>query len=220
MSRGVVLAAVLCILAGAGSGCGVGTAEAQTPDRLAGEPYRSLAGERARIHFAAEDSLLAVRLLELVDAQEPLPGLPPDVPRGVRVVLTHARGAFEELTGGVVPEWRAGVAIPSGNLMVIPAGEGPSVIEGDARQTLRHEWAHLGLHGYLGELRVPRWFDEGYAQWTSAGFDASEAWRLRVLLALDRAPAFDSLSLRWPADRERARIAYLLSASEIGRAHV
>jgi len=115
----------------------------------------------------------------------------------------------------VVPEWRAGVALPSLNLMVIPAGEGPSVIEGEGRRTLRHEWAHLGLHGYLGDLRVPRWFDEGYAQWASAGFDAAEGWRLRVLLALDRAPSLDSLTLRWPADVERARTAYLLSASAV-----
>jgi hypothetical protein len=192
-----------------------GPLSAQIPEQLAGEPYQSLSGTRAEIHFSRGDSLLAVRLLELVDGQPPLPGLPPDVPSDVDVVVTHGVAAFDELLGGAVPEWRAGVALPAANLMVIPAGEGPSVVEGAGRQTLRHEWAHLGLHGHLGDLRVPRWFDEGYAQWASGGFDTSEAWRLRVLLAFDRAPSMDSLSLRWPAELERARVAYLLSASAV-----
>jgi hypothetical protein len=89
------------------------------------------------------------------------------------------------------------------------------VLDPEGRRTLRHEWAHLGLHEYLGDLRVPRWFDEGYAQWASGGFDATEAWRLRLLLALGRAPPLDSLALRWPAEREQARTAYLLAASAL-----
>ena len=97
----------------------------------------------------------------------------------------------------------------------MPSGEGPSVLDTEGRRTLRHEWAHLGLHAYLGDLRSPRWFDEGYAQWASGGFDATEAWRLRVLLALGRAPPMDSLALSWPSGREEARTAYLLAASAI-----
>jgi hypothetical protein len=138
---------------------------AQVPDVLAGERYLSLPGERARIHFARPDSLVAERVLALIDAQAPLPGLPASVPSRVSAVLTHTPEAFDELTGGVVPEWRAGVAIPAARLLVMPSGEGPRVLDGEGRRTLRHEWAHLGLHGYLGDLRVPRWFDEGYAQW-------------------------------------------------------
>jgi len=187
----------------------------QAPDTLGGEPYASLEGRRASVHFARADSLVAERVLELLDAQPALPGLPDSVPAGVVAVLAHSAAAFDELTGGVVPEWRAGVAIPSSRLLVMPTGEGPRVLDPEGRRTLRHEWAHLGLHGYLGDLRVPRWFDEGYAQWASGGFDAMEAWRLRVLLAMGRAPSMDSLALRWPTDREDARAAYLLSASAI-----
>ena len=214
--RSAVTLLVSLALLFAGSGGAPSRLAAQVPDVLAGEPYLSLAGERAWIHFAREDSLVAERVLELVDAQAPLPGLPEGGPSGVSVVLTHGPQAFDELTGGVVPEWRAGVAIPAANLLVMPSGEGPRVLDGEGRRTLRHEWAHLGLHGYLGDLRVPRWFDEGYAQWASGGFDASEAWRLRVLMALGRAPAMDSLTLRWPAGREQARSAYLLAASAVG----
>lgn len=185
------------------------------PDTLDGAAYRSVSGVHATVHFAPRDSLVAVRVAELLDGQAPLPGLPDSLPTGVDAVLAHTPRAFDEATGGVVPEWRAGVAIPSRNMIVMPTGEGVRVVDGEGLRTLRHEWAHLGLHQYLGGLRVPRWFNEGYAQWASGGFDAMGAWRLRVLIARGRAPAMDSLALRWPSDREEARTAYLLAASAI-----
>jgi hypothetical protein len=206
--RAAAVVASLALVCGARLG-------AQGPMVLAGEPYASLGGTRASIRFVRTDSSVAVRVLASIDGQAPLPGLPAGVPSGVTAVLAHGTDAFDELTGGAVPEWRAGVAIPAAGLLVLPYGEGPSVLDAEGRRTLRHEWAHLGLHEYLGELRVPRWFDEAYAQWASGGFDASEAWRLRVLLALGRAPTLDSLALGWPAGREQARIAYLLSASAL-----
>jgi len=187
----------------------------QAPDILDGERYASLQGRRASIRFAGADSLVAERVLALLDGQARLPGLPDSLPTDVVAVLAHSPAAFDELTGGVVPEWRAGVAIPGARMLVVPTGEGPRVLDSEGRRTLRHEWAHLGLHAYLGDLRIPRWFDEGYAQWASGGFDATEAWRLRVLLALGRAPSMDSLALGWPTGREDARAAYLLAASAI-----
>jgi hypothetical protein len=137
---------------------------AQIPDSLAGEEYLSRTGRRATIRFVREDSLLAIRVLGLIDAQAPLPGLPDSLPSNVTAVIAHGSDAFDELTGGVVPEWRAGVAIPAANTLVIPSAEGRSLVDREGRRTLRHEWAHLGMHSYLGELRAPRWFDEGYAQ--------------------------------------------------------
>ena len=192
-----------------------GGLRAQLPDSLDGTEYSVLQGARARVHFAPSDALVAQRVLELLDGQPPLPGLPAGLPDSVDAVLAHTPEAFDEMTGGLVPEWRAGVAIPAENVLVMPTGEGVRVVDGEGLRTLRHEWAHLGLHGYLGDLRVPRWFDEGYAQWASGGFDASEAWRLRVLIALGRAPQMDSLELRWPGGREEARVAYLLAASAV-----
>lgn len=211
----MIRSAVLLLVAALASSPGARPLGAQMPDSLYGERYLALTGERATIRFVRSDSLLAERVLELIDAQPPLPGLADSVPAGVTAVLTHGPEAFDELTGGVVPEWRAGVAIPSENMLIIPAAEGRSVVGGEGRRTLRHEWAHLGLHGYLGSLRAPRWFDEGYAQWASGGFQVVDAWRLRVLLALGRTPPMDSLALRWPTEREEARTAYLLAASAV-----
>lgn len=181
-----------------------------------GAVYDSVAGARARVLFQEGDRGVAERVRELLDTQAPLPGVREEVPTGVRAILAHTPAAFDEAIGGAVPEWRAGVAIPVLNTLVMPTGEGVRVVDGEGLRTLRHEWAHLGLTAHLGpDLRIPRWFNEGYAQWASGGFETAGAWRLRILIAQGNAPAMDSLSLRWPAGREEARTAYLLAASAV-----
>jgi hypothetical protein len=187
----------------------------QLPDTLAGVAYGELEGARVRVRFEAEDTLLAERVLGLLEAQPRLPGLPDSLPVGVTAYLAHSGEAFHALTGGRVPEWRAGVALPEIGLIVLPTGEGRSLLDSEGRRVLRHEWAHLGLSQTLQGLRAPRWFDEGYAQWASGGFDATEGWRLRILLALGRTPPLDSLTLAWPRDRPSADAAYLLAASAV-----
>ena len=167
------------------------------------------------MYFVQGQAALAERMRTLLDGQPPLPALPDSIPYDVHAVLAHSPAALDELTGGVVPEWRAGVAIPSRNMLVIPSGEGAGALSGDGLRTLRHEWAHLGLGQYLDGLRIPRWFNEGYSEWASGGFEAIDAWRLRVGLALGRTPPMDSLALGWPSGREEARNAYLLAASAV-----
>jgi hypothetical protein len=167
------------------------------------------------VRFAAGDSLAAERFLGRLLAQPPLPAVPAGVPARVTAYLAPSEEAFTSLTGGRVPHWGAGVAVPELGVMVIPAYASRRSTPGDDASVARHEWAHLGLHEYLPGLQVPRWFDEGYARWAESGYDASEAWRLRLLLALGRAPPLDSLSLEWPSDRASAEAAYLLAASAV-----
>jgi len=182
-------------------------------DSLDGLRYGRLEAPELVLRFAPRDTLVAREVLDFLLEQRELPGLP--TPAGVTAVLAHSPAALDALTGGVVPEWRGGVAVPSLGLLVVPTGEGPRVLDPQGRRVLRHEWAHLGLHGFLGDLRAPRWFDEGYAQWASGGFDAGGAWRLRLGLATGAAPAFDSLTLDWPRRRAEADMAYLLAASAV-----
>ena len=187
--------------------------EQETPD-LEMENGRFLVGERVTVSFVSADSIKAVRVLEALESSAPLPGLPPEMPSGVLLVLAPDEARFGQLTGGAAPDWGAGVALPAQSAIVVPAyaserGAGWS----DAR-LLRHEWAHLGLHQYLEGLRVPRWFSEGYAQWASGGWDWNEGWKLRVALARGGSP-LDSLTLSWPRDATRARTAYLLSATTV-----
>lgn len=192
-----------------------GPAAGPVPDSLDGRPYVRFPGERATVYHVPEQSALAERMRDLLDRQPPLPGIPAGTPTGVHAVLAHSPAALDAAIGGVVPEWRAGVAVPSLDLLVMPSGEGTGALSGEGARTLRHEWAHLGLYQHLGGLRAPRWFNEGYAEFASGGFDAAEAWRLRVGLAFRRGPVLDSLTLDWPVRREEARLAYLLSASAL-----
>jgi hypothetical protein len=184
-------------------------------DTLDGATYREITRGPLSVRYAPRDSLVAPRVLTALLEAPPLPGLRPGVPSGVTVLLAHSPEAFDEATGGGVPEWRAAVALPELGLLVVPTGEGRRVLDPGGLRTLRHEWAHVGLYQEVGGLRAPRWFDEGYAQWASGGFDALQAWRLRVLIALGRTPRFDSLTLSWPRDRAAAETAYLLAASAV-----
>jgi hypothetical protein len=157
----------------------------------------------------------AQRAIELLERQAPLPGLPETVPSRVLFYLAPDAVVWDFLTGGQVPDWGSGVAMPMRQMAVIPLFEAAVGSLRDRDRTILHEWAHLGLHEYLDGLRVPRWFDEGYAQRASGGWNVQEAWRLRLGLARGGTPPLDSLTLDWPRGRTGAELAYLLSGSAV-----
>ncbi len=172
-----------------------------------------------RGHGVSEELVRLVR--EAAAAMPPFPALPPDSlgAEAARPVLVHIAGSERELArlaGGRLPEWGAGIAIPSQRTVVLPAlgrrNRDPAALLG----TLRHELAHIALHDALAPNRVPRWFDEGYARWSAGEWDASAEWRLRFAFAMNRAPPLDSLTLGWPRRAAEAEVAYLLAASAVG----
>lgn len=174
----------------------------------------SVRGEDFVLHYAPDDSMRAALIREALERQPPLPALAPHVPTGVTVILAPDEATFKRAAGGRPPDWSAAVAIPSLDRIVLPPGGSERIGATSWLQVIRHEWAHLGLRQSLPGLRVPRWFDEGYAQW-AAGWNRSDAWRLRVWVALGRTPPLDSLTFRWPGDRASAEGAYLLAATTV-----
>lgn len=207
--------AFFLLAAGVAGGAGDAGDAGGGPAPVQADPYQSVAGERVSVHYRPGDSLRAVRTLEFLESQPPLPGLPAEVPTGVTAYLAPSEAAFDSLTGGAIPEWGAGVALPGRMTLVIPVYAAERTRNWSETEVLRHEWAHLALHQYLGGLRIPRWFNEGYATWSSGGWDAQEVWRLRVALATGSAPPLDSLTLDWPRGRSGANLAYLLSATAV-----
>jgi len=177
---------------------------------LTGDPRH-----RGTVFYWPGDSLRAVRVARTLEGAPDLPGLPPGIPSGVHIVLVPSEAIFDTLTGGLVPEWGAGVAIPSLGRIVLPIYPAERTRGWDEPRVVRHEWAHVALHQALPGLRIPRWFNEGYAEWASGAWTAEEGWRLRVAMAMGRLPPLDSLALEWPRDRASADLSYLLAASAV-----
>lgn len=157
---------------------------------------------------------LAEQTLRVARTGVPLPGIPAAFESVTgTIILAPDEAAFDSLTHGA-PEWSAAVAIPGRRIIIIPAYNSARTRFGEPLVTLRHELAHLALDSYL-DAPIPRWFTEGYATWVSGGFTREAGWKLRLAFLLGRAPPLDSLTLDWPAPRQRAELAYLLSASAV-----
>ncbi len=104
----------------------------------------------------------------------------------LRLVVARDVPAFRRWTRGMAPDWSAGVAWPSQRTIVI------RVNAGEPFQTLRHELAHLALHQSVA-VRVPRWFDEGYAVVASGEQGRLAGLRLNLAVALGRVPTLREL---------------------------
>ena len=177
-------------------------------------PWRTLEGSTITARYQGTDSLRAARALALLESTTRLPGLSQPGPR-LTLTVAPTRAVMDSLVGGRVPEWAGAVAISERMEMIVPGGRfWPRTLLEEAR-TLRHEWAHLALAHEMGPLRIPRWFNEGYAEWAAGGWPGGDGWKLRVALAFGDAPPLDSITLGWPRDRVPAEVAYLLSASVI-----
>ncbi len=176
---------------------------------------RVLASDSGRVVYFPGGRARAEEVMAAALEPFPLPGFP-EVRRPIpaTIVLAPSRAVWDSVTGGRVPEWGAGVAFPAAGVTVLPLFASPRGEPRDLGTTLRHELLHLMVYREL-PAGVPRWFDEGYAQWASGGWDASAGWQLRLAFLLGRAPPLDSLTLSWPAGEQDARLAYLLSATAV-----
>ncbi len=92
---------------------------------------------------------------------------------------------------------------------------GPLTLE----TTLKHELCHLLLHRSIPPPHLPRWLDEGVAQWYSDGFsellaaDGGEGLRRAVLS--DAVPTLDEVNGDFALDRTRVMLAYEASRSAV-----
>ena len=188
-------------------------ASAQAPADTVSQ-WRYIETPALTARYQGRDSARAARALATLSAVGPLPGLR-GAPPHATVTVAPSREVMDTLVGGRVPEWAGAVAIPGRMEMIIPSGRfWPGSREEEVR-TLRHEWAHLALASEMGPLRIPRWFNEGYAEWSAGGWLRGGGLKLSAALAFGDAPPLDSIALTWPRDRVPAELAYLLSASVI-----
>lgn len=158
---------------------------------------------------------LAIQLAEQADRPAEWPGLGRMAPGPLRLVVVPDARRLDSLTRGRAPGWGAAVALPAVRTIVIRADGG------DLPRTLRHELAHLALHQRVG-VRVPLWFDEGYAGWAAGEWERLGVLELNLAVARGALPGFRALDGALRASESSADAAYALAysaVSELARRH-
>lgn len=151
---------------------------------------------------------LAIALAEDADAPRAWYGLGQIPPGRIRLIVVRGEARLDSLMRGRGPAWGVGFAMPGARTIVIRADKG------DPRQTLRHELAHFALHDAV-RVRVPLWFDEGYAAIAAGEWDRLDGLRLNLTVARGRIPNFDELDRALRAGEATAEAAYALAASAV-----
>ena len=151
---------------------------------------------------------LAIALAEQADRPAEWPGLGRVPPAPFRLVVVPDARRLDSLTLGRAPRWGAAVALPTVRTIVLRAdGE-------DLSRTLRHELAHLALHEAV-DVRVPLWFDEGYAGWAAAEWDRFGGLELNLAVARGALPSLGGLDRALRGTETSADAAYALAVSAV-----
>lgn len=151
---------------------------------------------------------LARELAEEAARPAEWPGLGAQAPESLSLIVLRDGRALDSLTGGRAPEWGAAIALPGSRTIALRA-DGPEV-----RRTLRHELAHLALHQAV-RVRVPLWFDEGYAGWAAGEWDRYAALELNLAVARGSLPTLGELDGALRGARSSVDAAYALAMSAV-----
>lgn len=132
------------------------------------------------------------------------------------ITLIESRGDFQNIVGSAPV---VALAISDGDQIIIDNSR-MKTYPFTLKVTLKHEVCHLMLHHITGDGRLPRWFNEGIAQWTSDGIAEIIVGERRNLL--DQAVLskklipLGSLDTSFPGDEHFLILAYEQSQSVIG----
>ncbi len=163
------------------------------------KPLKSVAAEVARIYPSVRKEL-ETALRSRIDF----------IPE---VILISDSGKFLEIAGNRLV---VAVAVPGKNLIIID-NSGMKTFPYSLRVTLKHELSHLLLHDYVGKGELPRWLNEGVAQWVSGGMaeiltGKGQAVLEKAVLS-GRLIPIRELTLRFPDNAQLLRLSYEESRS-------
>jgi hypothetical protein len=100
------------------------------------------------------------------------------------------------------------VALPGARVILLRADAE------DIYATLRHELAHLALHQAV-LVRVPLWFDEGYAAWAAGEWGRLGTLELNLAVVRGAVPDFRALDGALRGSATTADAAYALAVSAV-----
>lgn len=130
-----------------------------------------------------------------------------------KTMLIKDNAVFRQMAGN---DLIVAFAVSDRNLIVIDYSKmktDPFTLEA----TLQHELCHLLLHNYIKNNNLPRWLDEGVAQWISGGLAdiiiQKKASNLERAVLSGRYLSFDVLEKGFPEEKRYMSLAYAESRS-------
>jgi hypothetical protein len=126
----------------------------------------------------------------------------------IRLIVVPDSRRLDSLTSGRAPSWGVAIAVPEASTILLRADAG------DLPQTLRHELAHLALHRAV-RVRVPLWFDEGYAGWAAGEWERLGFLELNLSVVRGAIPDLKTLDGALRGAPSTADAAYALAVSAV-----
>lgn len=171
-------------------------------------------GPYAVVHGAPEDAVTVRRVAEHVAKSFPALSDRLGVPIGaaIDIVVAPDDAAFASLQPGHTPDWADGTAWPELGQVFLHA---PSSRRGDApalEQVTDHELVHILVGRAFQGRPVPRWLQEGLAQFFAGELGPRTADVLSVGSATGRLLPFSRISAGFPSDAVGAQLAYAQTA--------
>jgi hypothetical protein len=151
---------------------------------------------------------LATNLARKANDTADWPGLGRRAPGPLRLIVVPDGRRLDSLTQGRAPSWGAAVALPGARVILLRADAD------DIYATLRHELAHLALHQAV-PVRVPLWFDEGYAAWAAGEWDRLGSLELNLAVVRGAVPDLRTLDGALRGSATTADAAYALAVSAV-----
>jgi hypothetical protein len=164
-------------------------------------------GRVTAVAWAAQQAV-AIDLARVADRPAEWPGLGVRDPGPLRLIVVPDAHLLDSLTAGRAPPWGAAIAVPGARTILLRADEG------DLVRTLRHELAHLALHEAVA-VRVPLWFDEGYAAWAAGEWDRLGTLELNLTVVRGAVPTLTGLDGALRGSASSADAAYALAVSAV-----
>jgi hypothetical protein len=151
---------------------------------------------------------LAVELAREAGRPVDWPGLGRRAPGQLRLIVVPDARRLDSLTSGRAPHWGVAIALPDTRTILLRADGG------ELARTLRHELAHLALHQAVS-VRIPLWFDEGYAGWAAGEWDRLGELELNLAVVRGAIPGLRSLDGALRGSASTADAAYALAVSAV-----
>jgi hypothetical protein len=180
--------------------------------------WQQLEKDNVAIHWTGDNSSLGQTGLDVVS--EALPHIQKIIPvaldEPLRIYIYPSADDMRSALRLTGRDWVGAHAHPELGVILVPATN-PRTASVDLGQSIPHELSHLLLYRAIGQAyeSAPRWFDEGLAVSVEGAENSTYDNILREQAVAGDLIPFDDLCRSFPAENDRALLAYAQSGSLI-----